>query len=38
MERWEFWKGRFEEVAGQLQGDIKELALHCASEMGSISN
>ncbi|KAJ5409043.1 hypothetical protein N7509_002926 [Penicillium cosmopolitanum] len=37
-ERWGFWKGRFEEVAGQLQGDIKELALHCASEMGSISN
>lgn len=37
-ERWQFWKSRFEEVAGQLQGETKELALHCASEMRSISN
>lgn len=36
--RWQFWKGRFGDLAGQVQGDVKELALDCASKMESISN
>ncbi|KAK5788761.1 hypothetical protein VI817_009719 [Penicillium citrinum] len=38
VERWQFWRSRFEEIAGQLQGISKKIALDCASEMGRISN
>ena len=38
VERWQFWKNRLEELAGQLQGHSKEMALDCASKMESISS
>ncbi|KAJ5219674.1 hypothetical protein N7468_008878 [Penicillium chermesinum] len=37
MYRWEFWKRRFEEVSGQLEGDFKTLALDCADRMQKLS-
>ncbi|KAJ5090626.1 hypothetical protein N7532_009310 [Penicillium argentinense] len=37
QERWQFWKGRFGELAGQAEGEAKDLALSCVLKMSSIS-